>query len=471
MGANRLSNPATHQHLAERDWDKLVSYLVTGAVVPVIGPEALETSEGDSCGLYDTWGIALAERVLGTGSALNPPQEQSVPLLYWMADRVRQEKARAGEDYSANDLAWDIDCVVHKQSWPTPKCLTQLAEVTTLPLYVSTTVDHLLVEAVAEARGVSPRQIIFTPHGKKAQADLPEEFSDSVPVVFQLFGTTSPVSGTFAKSEDDLIEFSWSLIDHEYAPARLYDYFRTRTMLLLGCNFPDWLGRFFIHALKAGRDAVGLEIYFVSNRVEPGLEQYLRRSHGKVVRQSPVSFISELHRRWSGVTPKAPAQHSSESPLSVLGPIRRGAIFISYAREDIKVARRIRDQLEAEGLDTWMDYSGLEPGDQWEDVIDDNIRQSAFFLPIISRSLDPDAWGDRRERFLLREWQLALKSNSRRPPRDGFVRPVRIDETSVDAPFVRQFQGQNWTSLQDDQLPPGFINSLREGIRRFRRTK
>jgi hypothetical protein len=464
-------NPTTRQHLAERDWDKLVSYLVTGAIVPIIGPEALDTSEGGSRGLYDTWGIALAERVLGTGSALNPPQGQSVPLLYWMADRVGEEKARSGEDYSANDLAWDVDCVVRKQSWPTPKCLTQLAEVTTLPLYVSATVDHLLVGAVAEARGVNARQIIFTPHGKKAQADLPEEFPDSMPVVFQLFGATSPVSGTFAKSEDDLIEFSWSLIDHEYAPARLYDYFRTRTVLLLGCNFPDWLGRFFVHALKAGRDAAGPEIYFVSNNVEPGLGQYLRRRHGKIVQQPPASFISELHRRWSEVTPKVLAQQSSESSLEVLRPIRRGAVFISYAREDIKVATRIHDQLEAQGLDTWIDDSGLEPGDQWEDVIDDNIRQSAFFLPIISRSLDPDKWGERRERFLLREWQLALKSNSRRPPKDGFVRPVCIDDTPGDAPFVRQFEGDNWTRLQDGDVPPEFINSLREGIRRFRRTK
>ncbi|MBV9488441.1 MAG: toll/interleukin-1 receptor domain-containing protein [Verrucomicrobia bacterium] len=464
----------TRPQLAEREWDKLASYLASGTLVPVIGPEALIVSGEDSgSSLYDAWGLALAERVLGSGSAPVPAESETTPLLYWMAGQVWQEKVRAGEDYSANDLAWDIDCVVHRQNWPIPQCLTRFAEIKTLPLYVSTTVDHLLVRAVEEARGVSPHQIIFTPRGIKTQVDLPETFPEPVPTVFQLFGATSSADGSFAKSEDDLIEFSWSLIDHEYAPVRLYDYFRTKTVLLLGCSFPDWLGRFFIHALKAGRDTSGAEIYFVSTRVDRGLEQYLRRRRAKIVNQDPPSFIAELHRRWSEMAPKAPVRGASAGAAAAAPPaaIKRGAVFISYAREDRKVASKIREQLEAEGVDTWMDDSGLEPGAHWEEVIEDNIRQSAFFLPVISQSLDPSRWGDRRERFLLREWQLAVRSNSMRPPEDRFLCPVCADDTSCDAAFVRPFRAEHWTRLSEERLPPEFIQSLRDGIRRFRRAK
>jgi hypothetical protein len=37
-------------------------------------------------------------------------------------------------------------------------------------------------------------------------------------------------------------------------------------------------------------------------------------------------------------------------------------VFISYAGEDLKIAKRLYDDLKKEGADTWMDEYDLLPG-------------------------------------------------------------------------------------------------------------
>ena len=151
--------------------------------------------------------------------------------------------------------------------------------------------------------------------------------------------------------------------------------------------------------------------------------------------------------------------------------IKRGAVFLSYVREDRAAAGAIKAQLEAANIDVWMDESGLEPGDEFQHIIHDNIRAASFFIAIISRNLNPDAWKGRFGRFFLREWRWAVDTDSERPRESRFLQPLLIDDTPSGAEFVeRPFRELQWTSLQDGALPVGFITLLSQGIRRFRRS-
>jgi len=84
-------------------------------------------------------------------------------------------------------------------------------------------------------------------------------------------------------------------------------------------------------------------------------------------------------------------------------------------------------------------------------VIEDNIRESAFFLPVISQSLDPVSWGDRRERFLLLEWQLAVRSNSMRPPEDNFLCPG-VPVFGSDGKELLTLSGPTWIAMDTVQV-------------------
>jgi len=329
-----------------------------------------------------------------------------------------------------------------------------------------------------ERPDLKPNQIIFTPGGLKSQVDLPDKFPlPDIPTVFHLFGATGPV-GTFAKTEDDLIVYSWSLLDQQYAPMRLYDYLQQKTLLLLGCNFPDWLGRFLVHALHAGRQDSSINIYHVSNCREPGLENYLRRRRAKIFpQQSPAHFVAELNQRWQAKKPQCVAQQiaPAASTEAIFTPFKSGSVFLSYAREDRPAVNLIKAQLEAANIDTWMDESCLEPGDDFQQVIYDNIKNASFFIAIISRSLnDLDQQERRMSRFVWREWKWANKTNEERRQSDRYLQPLAIDDTPAGATFVEPpFRGDSyhWTRLQDGKLPDAFIQYLSRGIRSFRRSK
>jgi len=456
----------------EREWDKLINLVLERCVVPVIGTELLSIEQdGRDVLLYDIWGRALLESYPDLEVS---PVDEKAPLLYQVTNR-RSLVQNAGE------LAYDIDDVIRRQPWPIPEGLRKLAAINSFPLYITATIDHLMVAALKAEQADTCRrvnQIVFTPRGTKSQVDLPEDFAETaIPTVFHLFGATGPVEGTFAKTEDDLIVYSWSLLNQQYAPQRLYDYLQQKTILLLGCNFPDWLGRFLVHALNAGQQEASINIYRVSNHRVPGLEGYLRRKRAKIFPlQSPASFIAELYQRWLEKKPDvtiSPAQ-TSAAPDPSFVPFKHGSVFLSYAREDRPVVSRIKAQLEAANIDTWMDESDLEPGDNFRQVIHDNIRNASFFIAIISRSLnDLDQQERRLGRFVWREWKWAVDANMERRQADRFLQPLVIDDTPAGAPFVeppiRDFS--HWTKLWDERLPDEFIQFLSRGIRSFRRSK
>jgi hypothetical protein len=449
---------------SDREWDKLLNIILEGRVVPVLGAELLEAEvEGRTENLLQTWGRVLAEQ-----ASLPEAANGHAPALYEVTNQLSQT-------LNGNDLAYEIDDVVRRRTWPIPAALRHLAEITSFPLYVTTTFDHLLKAALDEVRPAGAggsRQIFFTPRGVKNRIDLPDGFVPSESgTVFHLFGGSSTVDGSFAKTEDDLIEFSWSLLDPQYAPEKLYDFLQSRTVLLLGCNFPDWLGRFFIHALNTSRPASALSMYYVSGVPEPGLEGFLRRKRAKVIRlDSIAAFIAELHDRWNARKPAAAAAAPPlEAPAEAAAGFKRGAVFLSYASEDRAAVSRIRAQLEGAQIDTWMDTSALEPGDAFQRVIHENIRNSSFFIAIISTSLNSPG---KPGRFIWREWKWAEDVSLERRRDDRFLQALVVDETAPGAPFVEApFRDLHWARLENGLLTPEFLQILSQGIRRFRRAE
>lgn len=439
--------------LPDREWTKLLNLMSEGRLIPVIGPELLSisTESSSTALLYDIWGQKLAEL-----KEINVAQTiEETPLLYRVTNDLNSHM-------SFSDLAFDIHEVICKDNKPTPS-LNQLAEITDFSIYVTTTIDHLMEEALRVARkNQKSRVIAFTGSGRKEDNDLPSDFKPGQqPTLFHLFGKTNCTGGDrFAATEDDLIEFSWSLIDNEYSPKHLYDFFQNKTLLLLGCNFPDWLDRFFIHALTRKHE---ISLKYVSEKRMVGLEHFLERKRAaKPIYQSPVAFVAELHRRWL----ESQGQQPSISETS--NSSKHGIVFISYPREDKAIALVIKSQLEAAGIDTWMDENDLEPGDEFKRVIKDNIDKASFFLALISHSLALEGM-DRLGRFVLKEWKWAEEVNESRHKNDNFLLPLVIDDTQPNASYVDPpFCDLHWKEFKGVSLPDGFIDFLKKGIRRYR---
>src|SRR5215472_2096925 len=133
-----------------------------------------------------------------------------------------------------------------------------------------------------------------------------------------------------------------------------------------------------------------------------------------------------------------------------------GAVFLSYASEDVATAERIATALRTAGIEVWFDKSELRGGDAWDRQIREQIQACALFLPIISANAHA-----RVEGYFRFEWKLAVDRSHRMAPDQPFLVPVVIDDTrQSDTRIPDRFRELQWTRLPGGQVPQGFIERV-----------
>lgn len=116
-------------------------------------------------------------------------------------------------------------------------------------------------------------------------------------------------------------------------------------------------------------------------------------------------------------------------------------VFISYAREDEKYARKLFDDLSALKLDVWMDKMSLLPGEEWESAIEREIQESDFFIALLSRK------SVEKRGFFQNELKKALDVYKSIPPNQIYFVPARLDNCELAYPGIRRF---NWIDMLPD---------------------
>lgn len=115
----------------------------------------------------------------------------------------------------------------------------------------------------------------------------------------------------------------------------------------------------------------------------------------------------------------------------------RHKVFISYAREDSETAQRLYDDLKKAGVELSFDRESLTPGQDWKLEIRKALKESTFFLALISsKSTD-------KEGFTQKELKRALDMLDEKPEGDIFIIPVRVD----DCPVSVRLQNYQWIDL------------------------
>ena len=135
-----------------------------------------------------------------------------------------------------------------------------------------------------------------------------------------------------------------------------------------------------------------------------------------------------------------------------------GAVFISYASQDVEAAGRICESLRAVGVDVWLDQNALRGGDAWDAQIKKQIHDCALFIPVISAHTNA-----RTEGYFRGEWNLATRRLMNMAHDAAFLVPVVIDETrEADARVPEEFLRAQWTWLPGGATPPEFAQRVRE---------
>lgn len=449
-------------------WDDLLAHLREQRLVPVVGPDLNVVDLGDR---EQTLTTLIGERLvekhgLTVGSALPTIGEAVAAFL------------RERGPIEADRLYRDINNILVKLDPDPGDALRDLAAIDDLRLFVATTPDRLLAKAINDVRfhgRPMAREIAFSPlqstsqHSRDADAAGPAET-----VVLNLFGKAA-ATPQYAIHEEDRLEWMHALLsDTASLPAWLNHELKDRPLLFIGCEIPDWVGRFLLRLSTNDRLSMEQKQFFFagcSSSYEPSLsdffDTYCRKTQVQQLRVSATDFVSELRARWEQestprrqLTTPAARSTSSETP----------SIFISYMREDSAAAGRLSEAIEQLGGDVWLDTRRVQPGDDWHPEVLNAIRRNIqLFVPVISANTESIDEG-----YVFREWHEAVERSYKIQGR-RFIVPVIVDDDYTGDPSCYRRMWDSFGHLHCGHAPAGrpddgLRSALVTAIRAMRRT-
>lgn len=441
--------------------DDLLMFIRDGLVIPIIGPElvVVDDGEGRQVPLYDYVARRLAEHFRLT---------ERLAEKYTLQDVV---SAYSQDGRPIENIYPRISSILAERPFATPPALRKLAGIREFRLFITTTFDSLMVQAVNEARfGGAPRaqQLVYAGTRTRGGDLEPGWETGTDPVVFHLLGkaTSAP---NYVATEEDTLEFIYKL-QADAPQMHLFDELTSKHLLILGCNFPDWLARLFIRMAKrtqlssrrAATElladsrtpgdhtlALFLDNFSYSTRVFPG---------------SAIDFVDLLAERWEakyGAPAAAPAPAPAAAGDGAGGEeMPKGAVLISYASQDRAAAERLRTGLE-QVTDVWLDRDDLVAGDDYDLKIRRSISKCSLFVPVLSR-----AAAGRMEGYFRGEWKQALSRRNQMAEGFPFIVPVIVDDLPMNSEGVPEaFWASHATALAGGEATPEFLTQVMAQVR------
>jgi hypothetical protein len=444
--------------LDEDAWDDLLSFIEDRRVIPIIGPELLEvqTDTGPRL-LYDWLAEKLAARLNVDTTRLPQPYNLNDVVCWFLSMRGRREEAYVR-----------LRAILREANFAPPRALQKLAAITDFDLFVTTTFDPLLEDAINATRyggATTAEAIAYTPN---RVADLPcEREALPRPVVYHMFGKVS-ASPNYVISDEDTLEFICALQSDHLAPEKLFHELEHNHLLFIGSSFTNWLARLFLRMAKRQRLSdprdVGEILADDHSSDDVRLMDFLQQVSVRTrIFSGAEKFVDELHARWQSRRQKAQGNVAAlpSAPQRFQPPARDmpdNAVFISYAREDLAAVQRIKAELEAAGVTTWFDMDRLEAGDDYDSKIQRNIARCSYFIAVVSGSTQR-----RHEAYFRREWSYAMDRARNMADSALFILPVTIDATSpAEALVPDKFRTLHFSSLPQGAVPPEFASRLRD---------
>jgi hypothetical protein len=402
----------------EPPWKRLIEKIGESNVVPIIGPRLLVGADGQMSLQAQVAARLLNECGQGAGDVPLPPFRE-------LNEAVSRLKGSVDSQDLYDYVHEAICAVTGAADFVVPAPIRQLAQIADFRLFVTLTPDDLLARCLREHREVT--EIVHSPNLPTSEGkDLPKDWKARAGEAFvlYLFGK-SRSAPMFAIHDEDALEYAHNLIARGSQVPTFLGELQQRNLLLLGCNFPEWLSRFFLRATNQKRLSEKDKKAWLIDPLQPqeSFTCFLRSysTQTEILSQTPpAEFVGELFARWM-------AQHGAGGPQAGRTPdaAARGTMFfISYSRStDLARAESVYQALLKQGVaegEVWFDRTAIEPGQDFQRSILDGIHKCRYFLPLLSQAANRRDGG-----FVFREWGEAtdrLKEMNRE-----FVLPVIVD--------------------------------------------
>lgn len=450
-------------------WDDLLAHIRQRVLVPVVGPDVTVINDGNA---EQTLNTLIGQRLTQRWNLTVPtgPTTMDEAVAAFLRERGQDEIERLYR--VINDIIVEVD--------PEPSdAMRDLAAIDDFSLFVSTTPDRVLAKAINEVRfrgRPMTRELAFSPsQSTSEQARNAQRPASTDTTVLNLYGQAASTP-QYAIHEEDRLEWMHALLsDRASLPDWVGYQLKEHPVLFIGCEIPDWLGRFLLRMSSNSRLSLERIPFFLAgcsstdkSSLSGFFKTYCRRTLVQELDMKPAEFLPELRRRWEK---QAAARISVNAGVTDVGPVDEPTIFISYMREDAEAAQRICNAITSLGGDAWLDERRLSPGDDWEEQILQGIRQGVrLFVPIISASTE-----QAEEGYVFKEWYEAVDRARSIPPSRRFIVPVVIDDDYDGDPSRYRQMPPAFRDLHFGRAPGGDPDQqlkamLTEAIRGMRRS-
>jgi WD40 repeat protein len=136
-----------------------------------------------------------------------------------------------------------------------------------------------------------------------------------------------------------------------------------------------------------------------------------------------------------------------------------GRVFISYSRKDKAFVQKLNSALAAAGVQTWVDWQGIELASDWMETITQAIQGNDAFLFIIS----PDSL---KSKVCSDELDLGIKLNKK-------LIPILHREPTKTSKMPEKIASTNWVYLREqdsfDETIPKLVQSINTDLGWVRR--
>ena len=442
--------------LSERDWRDLLRRIHNRQVIPVVGPSlatVVDPATGERVPLRRHLAPALAR-----GLGLENPES----FVSWN-DVARAHLLGGGKRERVYD---ELRALLDQVRADPPPALLALASITDFDLFISSTPDSLLAQALTRQRpGFSPaRDVIrFHPRG------LPGDRATCPRTSPARSCTTSWATRTPTRTSRSGKRTTWSSsaacskrrirwrTSFASSRAAICCFWAPRRRTGSSASSCGWRA-------SSGCPSCDQHDYLADQPASLGdpmilfFDQAVKAT--RVIAGPPAEFVQTLERAWRE---RYGAAGSDEEFLQRMpAEIPRGAVFLSYSRDDLSAAVKLARALEAAGVPVWMDKLRLEAGASYERSLQHEVKDAcSFFVSLISRATEADP-----ARYVHRERAWAAQRHV-----DGFVFYVPLvldlDETTpprLEPECFRQSHSERW----NDATLGNFVLRVRKLVDEFR---
>jgi hypothetical protein len=361
-----------------RHWDRLVTQIIEGNVIPVIGPEWLVDDQRGS----NPHQILIND--LAEAYELQARPVSFSELLY-------------DKDFPASDrknIYAMLGEAFEQPLFQPSQVLRRLLASKRFPFVITTSFTPVVEDIMREVWGQSLRVMNFS-NDPSHNDDIKTRADIERPTVYYMFGRVCSSEHKYVVTDYDMLTFCKAWLSSAERPQNLTAELQNKYLLLLGNNYSDWLSRFVWFALKQRLESQPMGLV-VDSQADESLMQFMRRIDA-FVQNLPEEVIDKIEQMLN----EREQQQDSRFNKAPTGT----DVFISYSRADSEVAAMLYDLLSARGLKVWYDRNSLGYGTNFMNEIIAGIRSTKLFVPIMTRNIE----AQKNEYHPYRtEWQTAI---------------------------------------------------------------